>query len=37
MQVAASGHADKARDILAEARRKLYKVLAEDDEPTQEV
>jgi DNA-binding PadR family transcriptional regulator len=37
MQVAASGHADKARDILAEARRKLYKVLAEDDEPTREV
>jgi DNA-binding PadR family transcriptional regulator len=37
MQVAASGHADKARDILADARRKLYKVLAEDDEPTQEV
>ena len=37
MQVAAAGHADKARDILADARRKLYKVLAEDDEPTQEV
>jgi DNA-binding PadR family transcriptional regulator len=37
MQVAASGHADKARDILADARRKLYKVLAEDDEPAQEV
>jgi DNA-binding PadR family transcriptional regulator len=37
MQVAAAGHADKARDILAETRRKLYKVLAEDDEPTQEV
>ena len=37
MQVAAAGHTDKAREILAEARRKLYKVLAEDDEPTQEV
>ncbi len=37
MQVAGSGHAEKAREILAEARRKLYKVLAEDDEPTQEV
>jgi DNA-binding PadR family transcriptional regulator len=38
MQVAAAGHTDKAREILAEARRKLYKVLAEDDdEPTREV
>jgi DNA-binding PadR family transcriptional regulator len=38
MQVAAAGHADKARDIVAEARRKLYKILAEDDdEPTAEV
>lgn len=37
MQTAASGHTDKAREILAETRRKLYKVLAEDDEPTQEV
>jgi DNA-binding PadR family transcriptional regulator len=37
MQVAGSGHTDKAREILAETRRKLYKVLAEDDEPTQEV
>jgi DNA-binding PadR family transcriptional regulator len=34
MQVAASGHTDKAREILAETRRKLYKVLAE-DEPTE--
>ena len=38
MQVAAAGHADKAREILNEARRKLYKILAEDDEePTAEV
>jgi DNA-binding PadR family transcriptional regulator len=37
MQVAASGHTDRAREILADTRRKLYKVLAEDDEPTQEV
>jgi DNA-binding PadR family transcriptional regulator len=34
MQVAAAGHTDKAREILAETRRKLYKVLAE-DEPTE--
>lgn len=31
MQVAGSGHTDEARKILADARRKLYKVLAEDD------
>jgi DNA-binding PadR family transcriptional regulator len=37
MQVIASGHTDKAREILAETRRKLYRVLAEDDEPAQEV
>jgi DNA-binding PadR family transcriptional regulator len=34
MQVGAAGHTDKAREILAETRRKLYKVLAE-DEPTE--
>src|SRR4051794_6535224 len=35
MQVAAAGHTDEARKILAETRRALYKVLAE-DEPTDE-
>jgi DNA-binding PadR family transcriptional regulator len=37
MQVSGSGHTEKAREILAETRRKLYKVLAEDDEPSTEV
>lgn len=31
MQVAAAGHTDEAKKILAEARRSLYKILAEDD------
>jgi DNA-binding PadR family transcriptional regulator len=31
MQVAAAGHVDEARKILAETRRALYKILAEDD------
>jgi DNA-binding PadR family transcriptional regulator len=31
MQVAASGHTDEARKILADTRRALYKILAEDD------
>jgi DNA-binding PadR family transcriptional regulator len=35
MQCIAAGHADEARRILAETRRSLYKVLAE-DEPIQE-
>ena len=36
MQVAGAGHADKAREILVEARRKLYKILADDgEEPTE--
>jgi DNA-binding PadR family transcriptional regulator len=35
MQCIAAGHADEARRILGDARRALYKVLAE-DEPTQE-
>ena len=35
MQCMAAGHADEARRILAETRRSLYKVLAE-DEPIQE-
>ena len=36
MQVAAAGHTDEARKILADTRRALYKILAEDDpgEPT---
>jgi DNA-binding PadR family transcriptional regulator len=40
MQVAAAGHTDEARKILADTRRALYKILAEDDptdEPTSEV
>ncbi len=39
MQVAAAGHTDEARKILADTRRALYKILAEDDpgeEPPQE-
>ena len=32
MQVAAAGHTDEARKILSDARRTLYKILA-DDEP----
>src|SRR3954447_26977044 len=35
MQCIAAGHADEARKILGDARRSLYKILAE-DEPTQE-
>jgi DNA-binding PadR family transcriptional regulator len=35
MQCIAAGHADEARKILGDARRALYKILAE-DEPTQE-
>lgn len=35
MQVAAAGHTDEAKKILAEARRSLYKILAEDD-PSEE-
>jgi DNA-binding PadR family transcriptional regulator len=35
MQVAGAGHSDKAREILVEARRKLYKILADDGEPTE--
>jgi DNA-binding PadR family transcriptional regulator len=31
MQVAAAGHTDEARKILADTRRALYKILAEDD------
>jgi DNA-binding PadR family transcriptional regulator len=31
MQVAAAGHTDEARKILADTRRALYRVLAEDD------
>ena len=31
MQVAAAGHTDEARKLLAETRRALYKILAEDD------
>ena len=31
MQVAAAGHTDEAKKILADARRALYKILAEDD------
>jgi len=31
MQVAAAGHVDEARKILADTRRALYKILAEDD------
>ena len=31
MQVAASGHTDEARKVLADTRRALYKILAEDD------
>ena len=31
MQVAASGHTDEARKLLADTRRALYKILAEDD------
>ena len=31
MQVAAAGHTDEARKILADTRRALYKVLAEDE------
>ena len=34
MQVAAAGHTDEARKILADTRRALYKILA-DDEPTE--
>jgi len=34
MQVAAAGHTDEAKKILAETRRALYKILAE-DEPTE--
>jgi DNA-binding PadR family transcriptional regulator len=34
MQVAAAGHTDEARKILADTRRALYKILAE-DEPTE--
>ena len=35
MQVAAAGHTDEARKILADTRRALYKILAE-DEPADE-
>lgn len=31
MQVAAAGHTDEARKILADTRRALYRILAEDD------
>ena len=31
MQVAAAGHTDEAKKILADARRQLYKILAEDE------
>ena len=31
MQVAAAGHTDEAKKILADARRALYKILAEDE------
>ena len=31
LQVAAAGHTDEARKILADTRRALYKILAEDD------
>jgi DNA-binding PadR family transcriptional regulator len=36
MQVAAAGHVDEARKILAETRRALYRILAEDDPSSEE-
>jgi DNA-binding PadR family transcriptional regulator len=37
MQVAAAGHVDEARRILTDARRALYKVLAEDEPETRDM